>query len=225
MQSSRFVMAAATLCLGPVAYTSADLVVHQNVGHQFEWIADWGVNPEAQFLDITQPATQSGAYSPIGLRYWDYGPDTSMSPGKQSIQAPDVRVVTETITLWEDYNPHERPFGRPLALGTHVGPGGELSTEGWLYGWFFGGPETWLGPSDTPPTSSVFVGVELTIAGQIHYGWIELQATFDGPGGEFGRFVANAWGYETNPGTPALIVPAPAASFAAGLVLLWRRRR
>ena len=45
------------------------------------------------------------------------------------------------------------------------------------------------------------VGIEIGLADGVHYGWIEVLATFD-PDGRFEHYVPLRWAYETSQGTP-----------------------
>lgn len=45
------------------------------------------------------------------------------------------------------------------------------------------------------------IGIEMSLANGVHYGWIEVLATFDADGG-FDRYVPLRWAYNTQPGTP-----------------------
>ena len=71
-----------------------------------------------------------------------------------------------------------------------------------------------------------YMGVEFNIAGNTHYGWIDLFASSDSPYAEI-----YGWGYETDPGVGipagAGMIPEPATSalLAVGSLLLALRRR
>ena len=71
-----------------------------------------------------------------------------------------------------------------------------------------------------------YMGVEFNIAGNTHYGWIDLFASSDSPYAQI-----YGWGYETEPGVSipagAVAIPEPATSallVAGGLLLALRRK-
>ncbi|MFI4891871.1 MAG: hypothetical protein ACIAQ0_00345 [Phycisphaerales bacterium JB058] len=87
--------------------------------------------------------------------------------------------------------------------------------------------------SNFTPDETAYVGLMFLIDGQTHYGWAEVLLIGSEPvvGTSLGSGLTayvSAWGYETEPGAPAVAgVPAPASGALIGLagIAATRRRR
>ncbi len=225
-------VAAMTLPLVAAA-ASAELTIFNNGSPYFEWRIDNGADFEpVDFLDPTQDSSQSGAESPLGIRYRNNSPETSFSLGYQSLSADAIRFAGEEPVSFYDPDSNyydDLIFAQLFSVGDLVGPGADFNAgPAYLHGYFFGGQEQFIGGATTPPAGPVFVGMELTIEGQVHYGWIQLQAINSSAEGVFFiRFEALSWAYETQAGVAAAVVPAPGVVSligCAGAALLRRRR-
>ncbi len=136
----------------------------------------------------------------------------------------------------------EGPLAVPLSYGATIdGTSGTYTTDGYYYVSSRGATDPndpyvleWFNyESNFTPEESTYVGMKFLIGGQVHYGWVEVLLTgtepvIGTPAG--GNLTANvlAWGYETEPGMPAVAgVPAPASGALIGLagIAATRRRR
>ncbi len=214
-------------------FASAALMTFDNTGWGFAWnhsvILPGAPTIPGQSLDVTMPASQSGAVTPFGLVYQTVSVTTSgeLTPATIEAQSANVRIAgdgEEVVfvvgggTFWRFI------AARTYDVGESVGPGASWdprATVG-VFGGPVGGDVPIVGPS-------AVVGVRLTMSGATHYGWVWLQ--WDEVTPHFNRlqYRPTMWAYETEANTPALVtIPAPGASAAAlvcGGVVGTRRRR
>ncbi len=133
-----------------------------------------------------------------------------------------------------------RNFGAPLASGVKVGSSGQFVSGNLSMAYCFGsggavegesGP--WFGKKDR------FLGLEFTVNGQTHFGWVRLSVKIQGKdlGCQFKTYVTG-YAYETLPNTAIVTgklhdaksesLPGPAlgelALGSAGLVA-WRKEK
>ncbi|MEM1228035.1 MAG: PEP-CTERM sorting domain-containing protein [Planctomycetota bacterium] len=118
-------------------------------------------------------------------------------------------------------------FGRLLRLpaGSVIGPNTPFTNFAFAYNLAIPGPYKWS------PGDDGFVGLELSVNGQTHYGWAGLNL-----GSSIGSYTLTSFAYETNPNTPIMAgagattaVPEPStlglAGAVVGLIALRRARR
>lgn len=227
----------AAISLFGAAAASADLVVFHNTGGMFEWeSSDWQFKDYGDFLDITQGANQSGAFGPLGILYDEKSPVGSDDFGFDRLLG-DFEHVHFAQRAPEPFPSEGHPIDTSIswaeifAVGDAVGADSSYDYGAYLYahveyglneleGWAAGG---------LYPDHNIFVGIELTLDDGVHYGWIELRPEF----GEFNgspfwrRYYAESWGYETQAGVAAAVVPAPGGAAIIGCAVLTglRRRR
>lgn len=75
-------------------------------------------------------------------------------------------------------------------------------------------------------SSDAIVGLSIFLSGQAHYGFVALRPMRSET--DFLLYQPIAWGYESTPGAPFILIPAPGAAAIAGLAgaaALRRRRR
>ncbi len=150
-------------------------------------------------LDITQPATQSGAVNDRSVVWVNFDPVTSCDIGGGSIESGlgETRIVQseETVTVGNDC-----PAFETFVPARRFGPGEEIDgTALWsfaadLYPICFGVCEN----GDPFLGEGGIVGIELLLDGKIHYGWVELDLVGV-------AYQPIAWGYETEPGVPIAV--------------------
>lgn len=77
----------------------------------------------------------------------------------------------------------------------------------------------------TTLTDEFIMGVRVTIAGEFHYGFVEMERSGTTFGGLLPAYRPVRWGYEATPNTP-IVIPAPAPlALLAGVGLFATRRR
>ncbi|MEM6363625.1 MAG: PEP-CTERM sorting domain-containing protein [Planctomycetota bacterium] len=118
-------------------------------------------------------------------------------------------------------------FGRLLRLpaGSVIGPNTPFTNFAFAYNLAIPGPYKWS------PGDDGFVGLELSVSGQTHYGWAGLNL-----GSSIGSYTLTSFAYETNPDTPIIAgagavtaVPEPSSlaltGAVVGLIAVRRGRR
>ncbi|MCC6428722.1 MAG: hypothetical protein IT435_18110 [Phycisphaerales bacterium] len=217
-------IAGAALVAATGASSSAAVVVYENFENEFFW--EIGVHNTdhtempGTFLDITQPASQSGERKPGTFGKW-YNPNIASGdpairylrgePSAEVVQTTELKVLEWNGGFVAGYMLREFEGGEQVQVNAR---------------WRFTAPYFYHFPfSDdlafgTPAISeSAFVGVRTTIAGRWHYGWI-LFTDLKWP---------YMWAYETEPDMPIQIpVPAPSAGICltiASLGLCSRQRQ
>lgn len=136
----------------------------------------------------------------------------------------------------------ENPLAVPLSYGATIdGNSGTYTPDGYYYVSSRGATDPndpfaleWFNYESNFSTGNItYAGLKFLIGGQVHYGWVEVVMTGSEPvvgttlGGNLTADVL-AWGYETEPGMPAVAgVPAPASAALIGLagIAATRRRR
>lgn len=203
----------------------ASVVMHDNSSGQFTWqsgISQMEGEWPGTFLDITQPASQSGARKNGAFGKW-WNPNIALhDPAFRYMTGePGAEVAQLTDPKLFDWNGGTNNFIgytlREYFTAEHV-----QSEARWRANaiYFVHLPNSMSLSGGTPCISDLaYVGVRTKIAGQWHYGWI-LFADYDTP---------LAWAYETEANTPiAIPVPTPSAGLvliAAAGVLVPRRSR
>ncbi|MBL0922399.1 MAG: hypothetical protein IBJ10_09770 [Phycisphaerales bacterium] len=210
----------------------AELVVHTNWAQTFAWTASTNEG-QGQYLDITQDATQSGAPPASGIYYFFRYPETFSTLGGHNLGSSAVRFATVAPTPFYD---QEGEFYDDVPMMKKFNPTNLVGSQwtyspgyAFLYAFYLLGQQGAVGGGASPPNSTFFVGVQLDVAGNTHYGWIELRPVF-GPyidGLHPGRFYAQSWAWETEPGVAARVIPAPGGAIVAAGVFgaVLRRRR
>ncbi|MCC6427018.1 MAG: hypothetical protein IT435_09385 [Phycisphaerales bacterium] len=198
------------------------VVVYDNSAGTFWWYS--GVRPlgdpetPGSFLDITQPATQSGERRTGTMGKWFYPNNSSSSPGLRVLdgerEVQTARTTEIKHLFWKDHYIHVKPTRDYLE--------GELvaSSDNWdgqsTYFWHL----PWDATFDvgTPGIGTdAYLGVRVKMAdNQWHYGWIHY----------LDYMTPIAWAYETEPNTPIQIpVPSPSASLYLVMMGLGLRSR
>jgi hypothetical protein len=213
--------AAAVLCA--VASAPASVITFENTGGQFDWRPGVVNFPPALCLDITQPASQSGASTPFTIS-WSRGEEVASDTGvtHELYCGASTHVVKSTTsvrvqlfsngTMVDLYPPQDFGSAGTVGPGLNWQPG---ATLGWFFFQFNG--DHWIAGS------AFSMGLELNMADGTHFGYARFQLT----SGTYGlQYQPSDWGYETVPGAP-IMVPAPAGVilFAVGLGRCRRRRR
>lgn len=201
-------------CAGIAAFVlsaalHAEVIVHDNSDGTFEWDFRYynsggGEWVEGNALDITQPPTQSGEYSPNGLYYFWYEAFTSCDLVTRSIGRLDdgvVRVassgVEEVVQSCGQY------FVTPIAefeSEEAVGPDATYveSEPASVFSW---------NASAIPFLGDhAYIGVRLEIDGAFHYGWIEVE--WQPTPAYSARYLPQSWAWETESDTP-ITIPVP----------------
>ncbi|MBX3392560.1 MAG: hypothetical protein KF787_07920 [Phycisphaeraceae bacterium] len=204
------------------ASARAAVVVYDNRDGEFLWelsvIYDSSEYP-ANFLDITQPPSQSGERRPGTIGKW-YRPNITSSGWGTRFLRGESGVETAKTSDWVMINWNGNDY---LLQPTREYLSGERvqSSDHWNIAstYFYHLPWTWDLTKGTPAISeAAYLGVRTRIAGRWHYGWI-LFTEYKWPA---------MWAYETTPDTPIEIpIPAPGAAciLLAGSMLITRRRR
>lgn len=228
---SKYLVAAAMVAgLGLQSAASGDLIVFDNPGMQFPWTYSVQLvsYQRGQGLDITKPSTQSGAPTPWTLIYNLPTIPTSNGwlesrIGTEGSSFGNVRLdgagVLQPFTIPNGQVISVRAM-RLYQIGQSVGPVGQWESQGTAAMRTLGATHPLLGTGG-------FIGVELTISGAVHYGWIQL-AWGIAPGWSFEQYQPVIWAYEDSPGVPALVIPGPAAAVPLLALGAWagaRRRR
>ena len=80
-------------------------------------------------------------------------------------------------------------------------------------------------PSDPSYPNQYYIGLEITMDNQPHYGWLSIQA----PNNPNNRALVSGWAYENTPNTSiiagAIPEPSSVALFAIGAIGAWTLRR
>ena len=166
-------------------------------------------------LDITQPASQSGAFSPITIDWERQYPAGSNDLTTSNVYCqPSVRLTTVALQVTNIFpDPVTFYVPRDFPAGAVVGPGLNWSSSATL-AWHFGFQQAnWI------VGNSFTMGLQLTLADGIHYGYANFIL-------DPSEYDPTSWGYESDPGVP-LTVPAPVGSsvlLIATSALLRRRR-
>jgi MYXO-CTERM domain-containing protein len=192
--------------LGVAAPASAVPVQFDASQGSFVWQAqenywDSGGWEVPTYLDITQSATQAGtldSYPSHQLGKENRHPRPNLRPGWQRIAGMGKSAIAcaDPVTTWASAGPSTVDPVQSLSFSTLIGPGLNWKSE--AYTQWIQDPSGFSIPSTTFLTPGSYIGVRLTLADGIHYGWI---------GG-------NGWGYETESGV-AVAAGAPEPSFLA----------
>jgi hypothetical protein len=201
----------------------SDIVVFDNSDGTFFWEQGYVGYSTGTFLDITQPATQSGERLPNtfgswfsvgeGTPHWNIASIRGDGPARVVAEDEPTVLIDETGTAQDFY------FVRELGIGDIVAPDMNFATR----------PPTFVGNSYTNPDTYVpidlpaYIGVSFEIDSATHYGWILVEWAnndYDHPVRPL------AWAYETDANTP-IRIPGPGGLTLLGLaaVLGPRRRR
>jgi len=221
-------IAVAAFALLTSAGAHAQMVVFDNSGGEFDWEALYPNDGlPGHHLNITMGTNQDGVSPDHGILYVDDSPVTSSTPGYISLWRGDmsVRFAAGGYENWPAWNDeYQVNFATAFNAGDEVGASAEFqnSADLYIYFWDDQAPDAWFG-NLTPPTSNVFVGIELTLDTGVHFGWIEFEPVYFGAG-FFGGWTPESWGYQSTPGAAA-IVPAPGAAIIGCAVLAGLRRR
>jgi hypothetical protein len=213
------IVAAAGIAVAATA--QADVIRFSNPGGMLDWVPQILAGPGYFDLDITQPATQSGAASPIGVHWFHNSPTSStMGVVHNAFTGASARIVRSTIPVSAPVNPPGNtdlfpPFA--FAPGQSVGPGlnwQQSADLGWLR--FAAGDNYIVGTSFT-------MGVQITLGDGVHYGYIDFTL---GPSHTYSitQYQPTGWGYESVAGVP-LVVPGPGAGLIAFAAAAAHRRR
>ncbi len=210
----------------------AQVVEFTNAGQQFAWLIHDLFDSQVlvQALDPTAAPDQGGEPLDRGVSYGRY---LTESKG-QLIDQSDVLVGGSAVGLGLDravfapvpYNLVIR-LPRLYQAGESIGPDTLFIPAPERLSLMFESP--FIDPELVVRTDLVafvvaedlllfarahgVVGIEINLADGVHYGWIEVLATFDGAGG-FDRYVPLRWAYNTQPGMP---LEAPISFCAADL--------
>ena len=205
------------------ATTLAAVIVHDNSAREFVWTIGLRFTDHSElpgnFLDITQPPSQSGERLPGTFSYWIRPSYTSSDPGILFFQgepgAQTARTSDWVELLWNNMMIGVKPT-REYFYGEHV-----MQPDNWLSvsTYYYLLPHSFSLAGGTPAISvAAYLGVRTQVAGRWHYGWIL-----------FTEYLTPAmWAYETTPDTPIEIpIPAPGSAciLLAGSLLITRRRR
>lgn len=209
---------------GAAGPTDAAVVVYDNSDGTFFWqlgIHDFGTDYPGTFLDITQPATQSGDQRPGTLGKWYFPNSSSHEPAiRQLVGEAGVQVArTDELVIlpWDDSQVASYPV-RDYQPGETV-----ASAASWRWGapYFFHLPFSYSLEEGTPAIKNpTYVGVRVKLAdNQWHYGWIYFT-DYAWP---------MMWAYETEANASIQIpIPGPGVGgcmIVCGLGLSSRRHR
>ncbi len=216
----------------------AEVVEFSNVGQQFVWLIHDLFDSQVlvQALDPTAGPEQSGDPLDRGVSYGRY---LNLSEGKL-IDQSDVLIGGSALGLGLDrivfapvpYNlvlrlPRLYQFGESIGPDTVFIPAPERlslmfespfieaeAVRKWELCEFLVAEDLLLFAR-----AHGVVGIEIDLGDGVHYGWIEVLATFE-PEGGFDRYVPLRWAYETRPGMPieAPISFCPADVDGSGVV-------
>jgi len=218
---------------------SAELVVHTAPAElAYEWrnrnyhIPPNWQNPPAQSFNPSLPPSQDGsdaaglmqgyggASSSTGLVYLTWYHD--QGEAGVSIE-PTADPFMQFLVFQDGFLDNASGWRRPISYepGQSVGPDATYGNA--LIGWARGTvPSFWSKYRHSSGTPGVFhdyflpeemtIGIFFKIDGQTHYGWAEVRwnptATIPA-GSNFGRWEVLRWAYETEPNTPAVVIPPP----------------
>jgi hypothetical protein len=215
----------AAIVLSPSALAVADVIVFDNTAGQFQWTPELydGTIPGSGnvYLDITRaPDDQEDIYTTSSA--WMVYYPAEATPHWDRLELHGAIALGPLQTFHdEEGDPFNVHFAQQFSAGDMVGsdanyfsPHSQAHLQ--LFNYY----------TDPPITESFsdskFVGMRITLDGNIHYGWIQLELSQDGAIPKPLR-----WGYETTPGMSALVIPAPAtvAIFTLFLPMMTRRRR
>ncbi len=209
----------------------AELRVFDNTGWAFQWNRSYNLpGPGANRgdgLDITLPATQSGAMTDFTLLINGYQPTTSNGVTSSTISQETalMRVANDgaQFTGPGPQGPVTVRGARTYQVGESVGP-----SASWFFSATVGYYSFATGEVRVLGDSAV-IGVQLNMSGAMHYGWVWLEWDAQTPWGNRLQYRPTMWAYETAANTPALVtIPAPGAGSAVMLVAACagiRRRR
>lgn len=209
------------------ASASAAVVSFQNQGGAFDWRCVLDGNPaQATWLDITQPATQTGESSARSFFLQRFTGFTTPHFNEDRIVGvtADARIARRSTSIAltdEEGIVNSFAFARSFAPGSEVGAGLNFHQSAHVAVTNF-----YTEPFIERLLPTGFVGVSVNLADGVHYGFIEL-APVESPFGIFIEYDVVSWGYETQVGV-GIVIPAPACGLVAGglgLCGLARRRR
>ncbi|MGD9693109.1 MAG: hypothetical protein AB7G17_10000 [Phycisphaerales bacterium] len=208
--------------------SSASLVVFSNAGGEFAWSGSQAIpfDPffiRGQGLDVTLPPSQSGGATSLSTLYVWGNPVTSTELVATTFEreGANVRVAQgSTVNVMAGGGQADFTLARVFDVGESVG-----ASETWVSSTTAGFYSFTTG--DVPLLgTSAYVGVELSIAGLTHYGWIHLLWDPTVISGR-SQYRATTWAYETDAGMPARVIPAPGAAglLACSCIMALRQRR
>lgn len=208
--------------------SSASLVVFSNAGGEFAWSGSQAIpfDPffiRGQGLDVTLPPSQSGGATSLSTLYVWGNPVTSTELVATTFEreGANVRVAQgSTVNVMAGGGQADFTLARVFQAGEFVAPW-ETYVSSTTAAYFS------FGTGDVPLLgNSAFVGLELTINGLMHYGWIQLTWDPTIAGGR-SQYRATSWAYETDAGMPARVIPAPGAAglLACSCIMALRQRR
>lgn len=219
--------ASATALAIAASGVSASVLRFHNTGGQFDWrFSIDGDTTHATWLDITQPASQSGFedLDSFGLRRFTGFSTPHFNEDRLYGVTADAKIVRRDAAIFlQDEEGIDNAFGfaRSFAPETHIGPGMNFQQSAHIAVTNF-----YTSPLIERTLPTGFVGVSVLKSDGVHYGWIQMAAV-ENPGGVYIEYDLVAWAYETAAGVP-IVVPAPSAGMGLlGMSLcgLARRRR
>ncbi|MCC5621605.1 hypothetical protein [Nostoc sp. CHAB 5715] len=244
--NTRLIVASAMMA-GLAAQAQASLQAF-SASPSYSWMPS-GFNSSGPFpgmaFDPQQGPGQSGASTSNSITQWYMSPPTGGSPTELYWSAgSNVRISVTPVAGFAGFvtafglNQDHATYSRPtdFSAAASVGPGGAFASEvivGWGRGFSSFSVDYALNNiTPFPPfiyeslPESMVIGLELTISGQIHYGWALVHRTGAYPNRLGRSWQVERWAYETTPGAAAAI-PAPgvAALFGLAGMVVSRRRR
>lgn len=206
-------MRKATACIALAAvgfpgHAAADVIVFDNSNITFQWTPtiDVGQIKLGSFLDITQPAElQTGSEGPGKIGYLVASPTSSKSLVPYSIFGDlDGKIAKgDPVFIGDDTFLPAKVFQVGDSVGTDV-----YSLSGDVIAFSFANQIPLLG-------DRAIVGIQLTKADGVHFGWIEVTLISQPLGGPM--YQPTAWAYETEPGVPAIVLdPHPCTADVNG---------
>lgn len=188
----RNLMLACGLAASFVGSAAAEIIVYDNTAGELVWNPIvLGLDPPSDgiyTLDITQGPGQAQAETPHALVLW-----LSPNDGWPYFQGTSIRTgaganITsdDPIGLSFEDEVFTFEFASQLPAGVVIGGGTDFDNRGYV---FVDGAE------ESHNLSGVgFIGVEIVISGNTHYGWVELEAT------PTYTVKPLRWAWETTPG-------------------------
>ncbi|GMV25490.1 MAG: hypothetical protein AMXMBFR58_15210 [Phycisphaerae bacterium] len=194
--------------------TPAALVIHDNSSGVFYWKLTRSYGGDlypGTFLDIRLPATdQTGERTPRSLGVW-YGQNySSGDPALRSVRGESHAYVARTDNVveftWKDMSLFLRPL-RNFADGESVASAASWNEDA-LYFAHLPFSDSLLEGTPLIAPSTVF-GVRIAEPDGFHYGWVLFND----------YLTPVKWAYETAPGVPAAVPPAPILAMATAMTI------